>query len=148
MSKSVDPLIGWDSATFKSKINLTSPTYHVASAGGAAVGLMNALERINTATECSANDVAMKMATLNIPSFYGMLKWNENGAIEKPMYMVQDTKDGYVNASTMKMPMDDAMCWGPKPTPAPTEAPTQAPTEAPTEAPPTQAAVSVQYVIA
>merc|ERR1711998_749573 len=94
------------------------------------------------ATECSANDVAMKMAMLNIPSFYGMLKWNENGAIEKPMYMVQDAKDGYVNASTMKMPMDNAMCWGPKPTEAPTEAPTMAPTEAP------QAAVSVQYVIA
>jgi hypothetical protein len=64
------------------------------------------------------------------------------------MYMVQDMTDKYVNGSTMKWPMDNEMCWGPKPTTTTTTTTTMtaAPTAAPTQAP--AAAVSVQYVIA
>merc|ERR1712196_202636 len=108
-SAHVDPVIGWNSAAFKTAMG-GSPTYHVASAGGAAVGLVNALEALATG-ECSGALIASKMAALDIDSFYGKLKWDANGAIQKPMYMEQGEAGTYVTAATMKAPLSSADCW-------------------------------------
>merc|ERR1712032_844764 len=112
-STAKDPIIGWDSAAFTKAITEAgmSATYHVASAGGAAVGLVNALEAIDTANECTAEAIATKMKTLDITSFYGKLKWNANGVIEKPMYMVQSSTSNYVDESTLAWPLSSSTCW-------------------------------------
>jgi len=112
-STTTDPVIGWDSAAFIQAITnagLTA-TYHVASAGGAAVGLVNALDGLNASTQCTGADIATKLKALDIASFYGKLKWDSNGAIEKPMYMVQSTTSNYVTKSTLAWPLSSSSCW-------------------------------------
>merc|ERR1719440_341059 len=106
-----DPVIGWDSAAFTKAITdagLTA-TYHVASAGGSAVGLINAIG--NATGDCTGEVISTNMKALDIDSFYGKLKWNANGAIQKEMYMVQTSTDNYITKETFKAPLSSAECW-------------------------------------
>jgi len=150
----VDPVVGWSSTAFKTEMSKGKQvvTYHSASAGGAAVALINGLEKLmiaNTArVGCPANtlsEVAGFVKGLDIDSFYGNLKFNMKGAIMKPMYTAQHQPDNFVTEANVQLGLAEKSCWGPikddtavPPTSGPTPAPPTSPApSSPTPASPT-----------
>merc|ERR1719157_310798 len=88
-----------------------SATYQQAAAGAVGVALANALKAQPDATKLVAT-----MKAMDVDSFYGKLKWDANGRIQKPMYTQQlQTADKTVVAPTgtpnMKFPLGVKACW-------------------------------------
>eukprot|EP00746_Dinoflagellata_sp_MGD_P154400 gnl/MRDRNA2_/MRDRNA2_84785_c0_seq1.p1 gnl/MRDRNA2_/MRDRNA2_84785_c0~~gnl/MRDRNA2_/MRDRNA2_84785_c0_seq1.p1 ORF type:complete len:802 (-),score=151.33 gnl/MRDRNA2_/MRDRNA2_84785_c0_seq1:26-2143(-) len=91
-STAADPVIGWTSAQFyQSFSSLTGapPSYQTASAGGMIVALANAIDQAGGIEDMAAVMKAFK--NLDIQSFYGRLKFAEDGSMNgKPMFVVQN----------------------------------------------------------
>lgn len=117
-----DSVVGWDSAAFHAAMGGTA-SYQKAAAGAVGVALANAMG-------VSGKTLLEAMKSLDVDSFYGKLKWDANGVIQKPMYTLQ--REGGKNR--LVAPDGSAIfsllggtCWGSAPTSAPTGAPAGAP---------------------
>jgi hypothetical protein len=113
-----DSVVGWDSAAFKAA---GGTTYQHAAMGAVGVAIANAMEKATggTMTQKTAN-LAQALRTLDIDSFYGKLKWDTHGRIQKPMYTEQKLSAGLTivapqNTSSLQQPLTNAVCWGAAP---------------------------------
>jgi len=107
-SSTNDTVLGWDSAAFTTAMG-GAATYQQAAAGGVVVAIANAMKTAN-------NNVTTLVATLSamdVDSFYGKLKWDAGGRIQKPMYTQQKQGDNMVIVmSDMHYPLSLSTCWG------------------------------------
>lgn len=84
----IDPATGWTKSKFESTAQGT--TYHTASAAAAVIAVINAaLEK----------PIKEELATVNISSFYGTLRFDAKGKIQKPMAVLQRAGSNNVVAS-------------------------------------------------
>lgn len=108
-SGSPDPVVGWDTATFNklfSELVGVEPTYHSASAGGAALALANAIAW-DEQDDLDVDGMIENLKALDVDSFYGRLKFGANGQVDsKPMVTVQNRPDGSVQVVAPAMSME------------------------------------------
>lgn len=118
-----DPVIGWTSAAFKTALG-GSATYQEASAGAVGVSLANAMHA-SMSTASTFPVLAARAASLKtslrsmgngtgVSSFYGLLKWDAKGKIQKPMYTTQlqgDTMKIVAPTGKAEYPLSSEKCW-------------------------------------
>jgi ABC-type branched-subunit amino acid transport system substrate-binding protein len=110
-STSQDPVVGWSVSTYKAAMG-GSPTYQEAAASASMVAIANAMDASNN----DPSQLVAKMKVMDINSFYGKLKWDANGVIQKPMYTVQ--KQGSIRpivaptGVNVRSPLSSTLCWG------------------------------------
>jgi len=105
-----DSVVGWDSAAFKTAMG-GSATYHQASAGAVGVAIANALK-----TQPDVTKLVATLQAMDVDSFYGKLKWDAKGRIQKPMYtqqlqMAAKTLVAPTGTANMKFPLGVKSCW-------------------------------------
>jgi len=106
-----DSVVGWDSAAFNKASLNGAASYQQAAAGAVGVAIANALKIESDVTKLVATLKAME-----VDSFYGKLKWDAKGRIQKPMYtqQLQMTAKLVVaptGTDTMKFPLGVKSCW-------------------------------------
>jgi len=116
-----DPVTGWTSSQFvKQFIGFygAPPSYQTASAAAVTVAISNAIKAAGGADDLSK--VAQGMASLNVDSFYGKIKFANDGSMAvdgKPMMAVQQLSSGPelvapVSMASVRMlyPVDPSTC--------------------------------------
>lgn len=87
-----DPLTGWSTRDFITAYLIeyaSMPTYHAASAAASGIALSLAIQAAGGIADMEA--VAREMYKLNINTFYGPIKFSENGAFDgRPMLTLQN----------------------------------------------------------
>eukprot|EP00927_Polykrikos_kofoidii_P001507 TRINITY_DN1056_c0_g1_i1.p1 TRINITY_DN1056_c0_g1~~TRINITY_DN1056_c0_g1_i1.p1 ORF type:complete len:332 (+),score=47.86 TRINITY_DN1056_c0_g1_i1:393-1388(+) len=110
-----DPVVGWTSAIFMAAVGTT---YQHAAGGAVGVAIANAMSLASGTFAQKKAKLAQTLRNMDINSFYGRLKWDANGRIEKPMYTQQKQiwKDNVIVAPTgtsnMRAPITGDKCWG------------------------------------
>jgi len=110
--------VSWTSTAFKTALaaavdgmNASDVTYHHAAAAASMVAVAQAMKD----SSYDPSMIAAKMKEMDMDSFYGTLKWSQNGAIEKPMFTQQKKGDGVeivAPTGTVAFPLSDSSCWG------------------------------------
>lgn len=105
-----DPVVKWTSAIFKLAMGGTA-SYQMAAAGAAGVAIANAVKK-----NADPKTLVASLTAMDVDSFYGKLKWDAKGRIQKPMYTVQLQGTAQVvvapGTATMSFPLSGASCWG------------------------------------
>jgi len=120
----IDPVIGWTSTSFKEALAAKKGkddrvTYREAAAAASMVAVANAMKEASYNTSM----IAAKMKRMDLDSFYGKLKWDDSGKIQKPMYTMQQKGDaedivapgtlGDQDAGmSIAFPLNATRCWG------------------------------------
>jgi hypothetical protein len=86
-SDSADPYLGWTSDAFIAAFG-SDASYHAASAAAAGIAITAAINIMG-----SGETLASSLAKVDVNSFYGKLKFNGDGSIDKPMYVQQKHTD-------------------------------------------------------
>merc|ERR1712216_302320 len=105
-----DKVVGWTSAHFKFIMG-GKATYEQAAAGAVGIAIANALSANSDKTL-----LTQSLRSMDVVSFYGRLKWDSNGRIQKPMYTVQKHDQNMAIVAptgNMRYPLSDPACWGP-----------------------------------
>merc|ERR1712137_489321 len=92
-------------------IDASDVTYHHAAAAASMVAVAQAMKD----SSYDPSMIAAKMKEMDMDSFYGTLKWTQNGAIEKPMFTQQKKGDALeivAPEGTVAFPLSDSSCWG------------------------------------
>jgi len=113
-----DPVVKWTSADFITAMN-DAATYQQAAAGSVGVGLANALNEclvvdMKPLSACKTQIVSY-LTSMDVDSFYGKLKWDSMGRMQKPMYTQQlkgSAKEIVAPTGTVAYPLSSADCWG------------------------------------
>jgi len=86
-----DPVLGWTSTAFKSAIAdmSSSATYHTAAAGAACTAISNAMDALKADPDTRIQKLNEAMKVLDVPSFYGQIKFGADGSWNSPMYTQQ-----------------------------------------------------------
>jgi len=110
--------VPWTSTAFKTAMaaavdgmDASDVTYHYAAAAASMVAVAQAMKD----SSYDPSLIAAKMKEMDMDSFYGTLKWSQNGAIEKPMFTQQKKGDALeivAPRGTVAFPLSDSSCWG------------------------------------
>jgi len=119
----IDPVIGWTSTGFKKALAAKKGkeervTYQEAAAAASMVAVANAMKEANY----NASMIATKMKEMDLDSFYGKLKWDSSGKIQKPMYTMQMKGDDFKIVApgtisdqdagmSISIPLSASRCW-------------------------------------
>lgn len=108
-----DAVVGWTSADFISAMG-GAATYQQAAAASVGVGLSNAMEINSDKTKLVAT-----LSSMDVDCFYGKLKWDAKGRMQKPMYTQQKQGEDKkivaptsANSHPVAYPLGSASCWG------------------------------------
>lgn len=86
-SDTADPYLGWTSDAFMTAFG-PDASYHAASAAAAGIAISGAIAAMG-----SSETLASALAKIDFNSFYGKLKFSQDGSIDKPMYIQQKHTD-------------------------------------------------------
>eukprot|EP00931_Biecheleriopsis_adriatica_P024635 TRINITY_DN1529_c0_g1_i2.p1 TRINITY_DN1529_c0_g1~~TRINITY_DN1529_c0_g1_i2.p1 ORF type:complete len:431 (-),score=109.83 TRINITY_DN1529_c0_g1_i2:311-1603(-) len=107
-SSNKDAVVGWTSADFMSAMG-GSASYQQAAAGAVGVAISNAM-----GVSATAASLVSSLQGMDVDSFYGKLKWDSKGKIQKPMYTQQlkgDNLEIVAPSGTVTQPLSSTSCW-------------------------------------
>jgi len=106
-----DPYTKWTSDAFKQAFG-EGVSYHAASAAAAGIAITDAINTVAT----SSHSLVDALKAVDLTSFYGPIKFNTDGSINKPMYVQQSQAKGSPVFTTMfgdlAYPLSSCSGWG------------------------------------